>query len=84
MRALLAAAAAVGLLGAAPQPSPPKSMVLAQYHPHASRGAPITCFKTGEEQIPGQMTKICYYDCLGSRTAITIGATQLCPLSIKR
>ncbi|MBO9099650.1 MULTISPECIES: hypothetical protein [unclassified Rhizobium] len=38
------------------------------------------CFKTGE-QTSG-MKKICYYDCLGSTTAITIGAVELCPLSI--
>ena len=42
----------------------------------------VTCFKTGE-QTSG-MNKICYYDCLGSQAAITIGATQLCPLSIQR
>jgi hypothetical protein len=33
------------------------------------------------EQISG-MNKICYYDELGSTVAITIGATELCPLSI--
>jgi hypothetical protein len=38
------------------------------------------CFKTGE-QISG-MNKICYYDCLGSARAITIKATDLCPLTI--
>jgi hypothetical protein len=42
----------------------------------------VMCFKTGE-QISG-MNKICYYDCLGSGTAITIRSTQLCPLSINR
>ncbi len=35
----------------------------------------------------GQTTKgfntICYYDCLGSTVAITIKATELCPLSIE-
>lgn len=38
------------------------------------------CFKSGEQQ--GGMNKICYYNCLGSTVAITIGATQLCPLTI--
>lgn len=42
----------------------------------------VTCFKTGEETAG--MNKICYYDCLGNRAAITIKATQLCPLSINR
>lgn len=42
------------------------------------------CFKSGEEQIPGQMTKICYYDCLGNRVAITVQSYQLCPLNIER
>ncbi len=42
----------------------------------------IICFKTGE-RISG-MNKICYYNCLGSEAAITIGATDLCPLSIER
>ena len=41
----------------------------------------VTCFKTGEQEAG--MNKICYYDCLGSPAAITIRATQLCPLSIQ-
>lgn len=40
----------------------------------------VMCFSKGEQQ--SGMNKICYYDCLGSLTAITIGATQLCPLTI--
>jgi hypothetical protein len=47
-----------------------------------SESAEITCFKTGERQI-GQ-NRICYYDCLGSEYALTLKATQLCPLTIKR
>jgi len=42
----------------------------------------VMCFKTGEN-ISG-MNKICFYDCLGSATAITINSTSLCPLSINR
>ncbi len=38
------------------------------------------CFKTGEQT--GGMKKICYYDCTGSAKAITIGAVELCPLTI--
>lgn len=41
----------------------------------------VLCFKSGEQQ--SGMNKICYYDCLGSTFAITIGAAQLCPLSVK-
>ncbi len=29
------------------------------------------------------MKKICFYDYLGSEVAITIGAVQLCPLTIQ-
>lgn len=43
-----------------------------------------TCFKTGEDAPQGSMTKICYYNCLGSPVAITIGAVALCPLTIDR
>ena len=42
----------------------------------------VVCFKTGEKT--SGMNKICFYDCLGSAAAITIGATQLCPLTINR
>lgn len=40
----------------------------------------VLCFKTGE-QTSGT-NKICYYDCLGSAKAITIGFVQLCPLTV--
>src|ERR1700730_7509306 len=36
--------------------------------------------ETFGEQMSG-MNKICYYDCLESAAAITIGAAELCPLS---
>jgi len=42
----------------------------------------VVCFLTGE-QTSG-MNKICYYNCLGSTAAITIGAVELCPLTINR
>lgn len=40
----------------------------------------VICFKSGERSAG--MNKICYYDCLGSDVAITIGAVELCPLTI--
>lgn len=42
----------------------------------------VVCFAKGE-QVSG-LNKICYYDCLGSMAAITIGAAALCPVSINR
>lgn len=39
-----------------------------------------TCFFK-YEQISG-MNKICFYDCLGSASAITISSVKLCPLTI--
>lgn len=41
----------------------------------------VLCFFKGDE-VSG-MNKICYYDCLGSLTAITIKSFQLCPLTIQ-
>lgn len=38
------------------------------------------CFARGE-QTSG-FNKICYYDCMGSARAITIGSTELCPLTL--
>ena len=40
-----------------------------------------TCFKKGE--VIDGMNKICFYDCLGSTAAITVGAAQLCPITIR-
>ena len=40
------------------------------------------CFLKGEST--SGMNKICIYDCLGSDTAITVRAIDLCPLSINR
>lgn len=42
----------------------------------------LTCFKSGE-QVSG-MNKICYYNCLGSQTAINVGSVEICPLTIDR
>ena len=43
--------------------------------------AAVTCFLEGEKT--SGMNKICFYDCLGSAFAITIKATDLCPLTVK-
>tara|TARA_Y100000816_G_scaffold291055_1_gene281301 strand:- start:1079 stop:1849 length:771 start_codon:yes stop_codon:yes gene_type:complete len=41
-----------------------------------------TCYSTGE-YIEG-MNKVCQYSCVGSAHAITVGAAQICPISVKR
>lgn len=80
MKIAVALTVAVLSLGAtavptlAPEPAPAaKPVQIAQN---------TTCFFKREET--SGMNKICYYDCLGSLTAITIGSAQLCPLTIKR
>ncbi|MGB9153021.1 MAG: hypothetical protein WCD70_08030 [Alphaproteobacteria bacterium] len=40
----------------------------------------LLCFAKGE-QISG-LNKICFYDCAGSGTAITVKSYELCPLTI--
>jgi hypothetical protein len=47
--------------------------------PHDMHIAAVCFAKRSEES---GMNRICYYDCLGSRAAITIPVTQLCPLTI--
>lgn len=42
----------------------------------------LTCFKTGEQR--SGMNKMCFYNCLGSTTAINVGAAELCPLTIEQ
>ena len=44
------------------------------------RLAAVTCVRQGEEQ--STRTRICYYDCNGTRVAITIDRHRLCPLTI--
>lgn len=46
------------------------------------RRVAVVCFLK-HDYVSG-MNKICVYDCLGSDAAITIGAVQLCPLTINR
>lgn len=65
--------AVLGLVGETPAQKP--------YSP-LPKTAAIMCFFKGE-QVSG-MNKICYYDCLGSTTAINVSSIQLCPLSINR
>lgn len=66
---MIAFLVALATTATAPNQSTPPSQQMA-----------VMCFKTGERQ--SGMNKICYYDCLGSAAAITIGAVELCPLSI--
>ena len=39
---------------------------------------------TKDYEYTSGMNKVCRYDCLGQDHAITIGATYLCPLTVKR
>jgi hypothetical protein len=78
------ASAAFGLLGLsqfidATQAAPSKSAAGQNLAKQSLRVA-VTCFKSGEKT--SGFNKICFYDCLGSERAITIGSTQLCPLTI--
>lgn len=41
-----------------------------------------TCFARGEST--SGMNKICYYDCLGSRAAVTQSSVSLCPITIQQ
>jgi hypothetical protein len=45
--------------------------------------AEVMCFSAGEDDS-GAFHKICYYDCLGDRVAITISSTKLCPTTIQQ
>jgi|GEM_PF-1871431 hypothetical protein len=49
--------------------------------PQPARTATITAFKTGERTTG--MTKQCFYNGLGSEYTRTLGAVELCPLSIQ-
>ena len=68
------------------------SVQLAAAEP-ASQGRPMTpihgqpqiamaCFYDSE--TASGMNKICYYNCLGSLAAITLGFAEICPMSINR
>jgi hypothetical protein len=63
------------------------ALSVAPFHSYMSKDpaikqATVTCFYKGEQR--SNMNKICYYDCLGSAYAITVGAVELCPLSIQQ
>lgn len=47
-----------------------------------SYGGGQTCFKQSE--YTQGMNKVCQYSCTGSGHAITVGAAQLCPLTVKK
>ena len=42
----------------------------------------MVCFYDSE--TTSGMNKICYYNCLGSLAAVTLGFTEICPMSIDR
>jgi hypothetical protein len=42
----------------------------------------MVCFY--DSQATSGMNKICYYNCLGSLAAITLGFAEICPMSIDR
>lgn len=44
--------------------------------------AGVTCFH--RRDVISGLNKICYYDCLGSAHAVTIGAAELCPITTTR
>lgn len=58
----------------------PWSQAPATINEPAQQKLATLCFKSGEN-VSG-MNKICFYNCLGSTVAITIGSIELCPLTI--
>lgn len=44
--------------------------------------AASACFLSGE--TTDGMNKICYYDCVSGKKAITVRATQMCPMRISK
>lgn len=69
--------AALSNMGAALQGDPPSNSSIS-----SSASSGTTCFAKGS--TTSGFNKICAYDCLGSAAAITIGSTELCPLTIER
>ena len=57
-------------------------IVTSMVYPTLVANSAVTCFFKSE--YTSGFNKICTYSCLGSDVAITIGATQLCPLTIQR
>ena len=51
-------------------------------YPTLVANSAVTCFFKSE--YTSGFNKICTYSCVGSDVAITIGATELCPLTIQR
>ena len=49
---------------------------------NSSWGSGTTCMKAGE--YTQGLNKVCQYSCTGSGHAITIGAAQLCPLTVTK
>jgi hypothetical protein len=61
-------------LSSSPQPAPP--------HNNYTQIATV-CMFTGKQEQSG-LNRICYYNCMGSEAAITINATDICPMQITR
>ncbi len=76
-QSLQTATAILGAYGTSATPSATTAYTPAL--PQTSYNTGHMCFKSGES-ISG-MNKICYYNCLGSTAAMTIGSIELCPLS---
>ncbi len=57
-----------------------KIIIAAAFITTSTAATAATGFLAGE-RVSG-MNKICYYDVLGSTAAITIGAVELCPLTV--
>jgi hypothetical protein len=77
----LAAVAALSMTPEPPAATVASPAIAGPASNHADQQLAMSCPKVGE-QTSG-MNKICLYNCVGSMTAVTIGAAQLCPLSIQ-
>ena len=81
---VLAAVAALAITSALPTAeisSPPSPKPAGPISRPLYQQLAVTCPKVGE-QVSG-MNRICFYNCVGSMTAITIGAAQICPVMIQ-
>ncbi len=56
-------------------------LIGSMFYPTLVANSAVTCFF--KSSYTSGFNKICTYDCLGSDVAITIGATELCPLTIQ-
>ena len=73
-------AMAAGLAGAAPTAATAWTYAPAGHH--TPLDASEMCFGNGERT--DGLNKICFYKCASGNAAITVRATDLCPLTINR